>query len=63
MKIKTCQSYGCGRPSIPGLNRGMCRYHWAKLNWGEDWAADCVPDHPEAIRHKRDSEAKAKGTP
>lgn len=38
MKKQKCNK--CNELSIPNLARGhgKCRYHWAELIWGKDWA-------------------------
>jgi hypothetical protein len=30
----------CGEPSLKGLKKGvaLCRYHYAVLVWGKEWA-------------------------
>lgn len=50
-KAPAC-TYGNGRPcaapTLPGCRQPICAYHWARGNWGPDWAARCHPEHPEA---------------
>ena len=43
----------CGYRSIAGLMKGngKCPFHWAKGNWGLNWASKCHPDHPQAIKN------------
>ena len=38
----------CGKQGLPGLLRGegRCRYHWALMNWGKDWADKVAKETP-----------------
>lgn len=40
----------CKSTSVAGLSagNGLCPYHFLKMLWGPDWAAQQYPEHPEA---------------
>ena len=47
-----CRHTGCQFDSIPVYveGDGKCDFHWTQEKWGIEWASQCHPGHPEAIK-------------
>jgi len=38
---KQCSKVGCSEPTIPGLRKPLCQFHYNEFQWGTKWAIRC----------------------
>jgi len=46
-----CEKDHCDWPTMSQLP--VCKYHYSKSTWWEEWADSCYHEHPEAKRKER----------